>query len=429
MEGKSEFICNMKKNCNVIIHILETVLIILSIIYTRTIFAYLSNIDLHINLIICLIMLLLIILNMINRNFEKQKIKRFCKYLLAYYVYISIFAVFSYIKDKSFFANFYIILPGFFSLIVFNKEENKYKELLKKFVLISVVLAGISIIFYLLGTLTNVIKSTGNIQFDWGIKRNVPTYFFLHFNTQYIGTFNLTMYRNTGIFTEAPMFSLILTVALIINMFIINANKKNNIILSAIIAIAIITTFSATGLVILTISLIVKLFLGLKNKNKIIKIFILVFLSILVIISASMVVARSKMSTGSIRIDDYKACIMAWKNYPLMGNGYNNENAIKKYMGKNRIDMGLSNSLGVILAEGGIYLLTFYVFPIIALLVNYVKSKNYENITFYSIILLLTIMCIFPYTPLMLLIISGAYSVIIKEKMFINGVRKGETHE
>ena len=277
-------------------------------------------------------------------------------------------------------------------------------------------MAIISLIFYVLGSLTNIIKPNTYVTYDWGQVRTSESYYYLHFNTQRVGTFGLNIWRNTGIFTEAPMYSLILSIALILNMFIIDGKSKLDKIFSIILLTTVVSTFSATGLVIVTLSIITKMFLELKNKNNLKKVCVLLFSIILIIISIITVSMRSKMKTGSIRTDDYRASFNAWLDYPIMGNGYNNEAAIKSYMLPTREDYGLSNTLGVILAEGGIYLLLFYIFPIMYLIVKYWQNKKYKSVAFYFMFFILIALCIFTYTPLMFLIMAGAYNSVVKRK-------------
>lgn len=407
---------NHERIGNIIIGVLETSLICLIIMYTRTIYAHLSNVNLHLNIILSVVLALLLLSNLLFGKFSKNNAKKYSKYLFAYYIFIFVYLVFSNIGDRSFFANFFFVLPGFLILLLFNKDENYFKRLFIKFIYVTVALAVVSLVFYIVGSLTNIISPNINANYDWSGERISSSYFFLHFNTQRVGTFGLQIWRNTGIFTEAPMYSLVLSAALAMNMFAINTKKKTSRLFSAIIAITIISTFSATGLVVVTLSIIAKVFLGLKDKKAVFRVLLAIATLALIALCVLTVGARSKMSTGSIRLDDYRASFKAWADHPLLGNGYNNEDAIRKYMSLDRSDYGLSNTLGVVLAEGGIYLTLFYLSPIIILLISYAKNKKYEQFIFYFLFLVLISTCIFVYTPLMFLMITAAYNSVIKRR-------------
>jgi O-antigen ligase len=122
---------------------------------------------------------------------------------------------------------------------------------------------------------------------------------------------------------------------------------------------------------------------------------------------------RSNTSSLDIRIDDYKAAIQSFKNDVIFGNGYGNEEEIKKYMSDFReYNDGLSNSIAVILAQGGIYFSMIYIFPILFLAIYAIKKKNIKLGVLVILFIFSISISIYHTTPLMLLILSMMYVYI-----------------
>ena len=131
------------------------------------------------------------------------------------------------------------------------------------------------------------------------------------------------MYRNTSIFYEAPKYSLILCIALFYEMFFRENCKKNNII---ILIMTILTTFSLV---------VIKLMMKLEGffKSKILMVICLIILVFTIgRFINNMLEIKSSTTSYSDRIDDYVAGYKAWMENPLIGNGYGNNEVIKKYM-------------------------------------------------------------------------------------------------
>ena len=86
-------------------------------------------------------------------------------------------------------------------------------------------LAIMSLLFWLLGQILHIIPVTGTVHYIWGSPRAVVGFFGLHFFAQEIGLLGHVFYRNTGIFTEAPMFAFVLSVAFLNTIFLEKKTK------------------------------------------------------------------------------------------------------------------------------------------------------------------------------------------------------------
>ena len=156
----------------------------------------------------------------------------------------------------------------------------------------------------------------------WGYERFIPNYHNLYFETQQWGD----IFRNTAIFTEAPMAALNFLVALAFNMIFLNKTKLAKF-KSFILIIAGLMTISTTMYIGILALLIYRFFEKTARANKYISLIKFIFIIILFVISAVIVnsLINSKLQTGSgiDRSSDYINGINAWINHPIMGNGLN----------------------------------------------------------------------------------------------------------
>ena len=217
-------------------------------------------------------------------------------------------------------------------------------------------------------------------------------------------------------------YSLILILAISYYEFFIENQEKNSLLIRAILIITLLTTFSTTGYLLLIIIYLYKVFRYLmrKNsrslKNNSLKYIIIVISIIAVALCAFLLVNRLRTSSGSTRVDDYVASYKAWINSSIIkGVGFGNEDTIKLYMSDFRKDnQGLSNSLMVIIAEGGLYLLLIYFIPFLISSISFYKQKKYEYLYFNVIVLFLLISTIFFCTNTMINILSIWITYMIK---------------
>ena len=293
-----------------------------------------------------------------------------------------------------------VLSLGAFQLI--RGHGAKTLSVLFKYENLILLIAMISLFFWLFGSMLKLIHNTGFVYSSWtgtGANKLVPNYYNLYFETQYYGFFT----RNTAIFTEAPMSSFHFSVALLIEFFLKKTNRKRAIIL----IIAILSTVSTTGYIAMSGALFAKYALGKTRLGRSIRVFII--LITLVAVSCEIIyLFQLKMGTGSgsQRYDDFVAGYKAWQNNPFVGNGYGSR-VHQKYMNSSRIDRGFSNSPMLILTYGGLYWFIPYLFLILRGLKN--AALNKHLLCFYLIFCFMLIITIVAFKSLTLfLLISFA---------------------
>lgn len=209
-----------------------------------------------------------------------------------------------------------------------------------KFESIVIVAASVSLFFWLFGEVLGVIPPIGTVNNQWS--GTVHNWFFLHFSAQ--GS------RNCGAFVEAPMFNLVLCTALITELFLRPSANKRRI---AILVITILTSRSTTGQMLLIMLVMLKVIQGNKNRSILTKMLMIAGGSIIAIgcITAGTLVMQEKSGGESFAV---RARFMieeleAFANSPILGHGLST------------FIEGTSNSICLILAEGGLFLASAYI--------------------------------------------------------------------
>lgn len=272
---------------------------------------------------------------------------------------------------------------------------------------IMLVLAVVSLIFYLGGTVFNIIPNSGITTFEWSYTRTCNNYYNLYYESQKLnmgGGFFTT--RNCGIFTEAPMYSFLLGVSLAVETFLRNSvNKKKCLIY----ILTIITTRSTTGILcILLCAFLYYVNKALRSKKHDIK-RTLVFVLFFGVIGVAAVVLSNKLeqvsgsNSTSIRSDHVLACLKAWLENPIIGQGYLNQDAVMQY---EDYQQGISIGLLYMLATGGIILFSTLLLPFIVNAIRCIKRKQYEQFSFGIVILFLYFLTAITGTPIIISFIA-----------------------
>lgn len=303
-------------------------------------------------------------------------------YFFVYYIVTS-----SNLTNIFRFATAWILLFAYFRL---SKDKHNAVSVLGKYKKMVVLVAVVSIIFWIFGSQFGVIRPSSEIYSDWS-DRYVNSYMYLYFEPQYIHGFwgSSILVRNSAIFTEAPMCALAFCTALLVELFL---EKKTNLFVCGVLTIGILTTISGTGYIVLILAYY--FYFILSNKKGIfyqaVRVF-LVFLSFGVVIGLYYILANRVTSlSGNIRIDDLKAGIQAWKEKLIFGNGIYNLSAIQKHMSSFRsYNVGFSNSIFQILSDGGIYLFGLYlVSGIKGIMTCLIKKDTYGTVFIILVIVL-----------------------------------------
>lgn len=359
---------------------------------------------------------ILMLLYILSTKKYKNPTKNHLLFIFIYYIYVIFYGLMRGFPFR-FVYSFLFLLPLFFVIFsCFNK--NQFYEFLNIIKNLIVFLSVVSLFFYLFGSLLGIIKENCIIYSTWSSNPSYNGYYFLHFNTQKESIYNILFIRNSGIFNEAPMFSLVLTIGLGIELFL--NNEKTRFKRIFIFILTIFTTLSTTGIVI-SMLMVLSSFIIIKS-NKSYKQFLKIILIPILLVFAynfASYLLNNKIGGHSynIRIDDFKAAYKAWCDNPIFGVGLSNKNKLLQYISSFRkYNTGFSNSILTLLAEGGIYLFLIYFIPYVRILFSTFKNNKKLNL-FLLFYLLLFISTIFTYTPFALLFLAMFLN-------YINDVKK-----
>ena len=399
-------------------NIIQFIFVMCLIINCRTIYVHMINFNLD-NILNIIFIGTVFTYLFINRH-NKISFKRIIVFILIC-VYILIYILLCYfIKDEvsfKFVIKFGCILPALIMIMFMNKKEDNL-EMLDKYSKVMLIISKVSLLFFFLGTVLNIINSTNVVNIDWGGIRNVESYFMIHFNTQTIPLFSKVLVRNTSIFVEAPMFCVNLIIAFVYEMFYRKKMSKKNII---IFTITVITTISTTGIIVVAILYFLKVLLSKKSVK-------IIIVPLILIIGGStlLLLYKDKMNTNSYRIrkDDINAVEQAIKGNEILGIGYMKKSNVEKYMSDfRRYNTGLSSEILIILLQCGIYILMLYVLPTILVLIKSFNKKDYAFLSFSIVQLIFMFTMAFQYTYLALFIIAFDIAYIsLEERKYNNEV-------
>lgn len=406
---------NIKKET--IMNILEYILVFFIILESNSVFSQLYKLHTIIRISfvglssICLVLLLILMKVKINKQF------------LNFLSFDTIICLILLLNTKSIIGIgiivlvFLIFLPLLY-LYFQNIDRERINNILRKFVNIVIILCCVSLIFYLLSSILDILKPSGTIRILWGKPYSeIETFYYLHFNIQevYWITGN-SIIRNTGIYTEGPMYALIILLALIFNSLIIPSNNKKSYIKSLILAITMITTFSVTGIICTLIAVFNYAINMIKNANKnkrkvLISIMVLIFILALPF-GINLIEKKFETNSASHRQTDIINGFNSFIENPIIGKGINHERADELTP---EVGYGYSNAIIPIMTDGGILLLFSYLSSSCLLLIHSIKKKKYNYLLFLIIFFILLFTTLFPYRLTMILLLLLQYFIFKKE--------------
>lgn len=262
----------------------------------------------------------------------------------------------------------------------------------------------------------------GKIFYSTWSGANIKSFFGVYFETQQQRIINMNIPRNTSIYPEAPMYAYVLATTLVWNVFLVKRMSKSA---NYILGITLLTTFSSTGitaLLFILMGLIIRW--GAKYVKSRTKFYGMIIGIVLIggVILMKMLSAKTQSMSYIIRQDDIHSGILSWIKSPFFGNGYQNELAITSEMVSWRHVqsdihlIGYSSGLFTILSNGGIYLLIFYVGPIILNCIQLVRGKIIKSIWLIFGMFIMIFMLLFsivPYTAFTFTTIIAFYIITI----------------
>lgn len=337
---------------------------------------------------------------------RKASVWRFSRCLLVMgfmVVYVGLWYLFDPLKSS----RIITILIQLLAIIVYCMlVEDSINDTMYKYTSIVLVIAVISLFFWLFGSTLGYIRPTGYLYSAWtgnDSLKKVVSYYGIYFETQSVTFFGLTgkMVRNTAIFTEAPMASMIFSTAFLAELLM---QDKLNWKRCAILMAAVLSTISTTGYMVVIAAAGLRYVFTRQGTREghLLKLILLptAFVTGLIILSF-LIDQKLGTSSGSTRADDFIAGYKAWMNEPLLGNGYGNYDMIEKYMSYfRRNNTGFSNSPMLVLAYGGIYLFLPYGISVLTGLFRFARKRMWNRMGFYLVFLCEFIITVCPFQML-----------------------------
>lgn len=306
----------------------------------------------------------------------------------------------------------YYFIPLLLLMLYMGLADNRDAclSLLYKLSDIVIVLSVLSLFCFFFGTCLGILPGRTVITYDWAqATRSCGTYFHLYYESQNIIFLGRDMVRNCGLFMEAPGFAIFLVYAAATELLL---RKDLRLWRCAILCITALTTFSAKA-ILLVVLIIGMRYVIAKSRTVLAHRFKLVILPAVigVVGLVALVLIADKMTSASffIRMDDVQACIKTFLTRPLFGTGYwNDESVIPFFSYAGRYNDGLSMGFAVILAQGGVYLLTLYLLPMLGVIRRHRGSGRAHVAAFFLAYTGLMFITNMPYSYLALFTIAFA---------------------
>lgn len=258
------------------------------------------------------------------------------------------------------------VLMGIFPLAIYMMwSKGLFQLFISLFVISAAVLATASLILWVAGPLTGLISTNCSIVSNWNsLGEDVVRYGYFHllYVVQSADLGGHVIVRNTGIFTEAPMYSYMLCVAILGDCL----SKRPHPVCRFIFALSILTALSTTGyifLILIGCTDLVRVTRKLEVHRRVLAWMAIAIVTILAIYVVVMLLGtKIDSSSGSTRIDDFRAGYLAWISSPILGYGFTNGSVVQNFYSAFRMNnLGFSNSLMDVLVRGGILYLSVFV--------------------------------------------------------------------
>ncbi|MCD8068703.1 MAG: hypothetical protein LUE87_07425, partial [Lachnospiraceae bacterium] len=250
----------------------------------------------------------------------------------------------------------------------------------RKYVNLIVLIAIISLFFWLAGSIMGVIRPSGTITYEWDETRRAVNYYNFYYapTGQLADTLIYGIQRNCGIFTEGTMFAFQLVIAFMMEMRSSNGRPFVKIILVA----TLYTTFSTTGIIATVLYYGIRLFFSESN-SKFSKICKALFLPFIVVIGsiALLNLALTKMTTGSygVRYDHIVTCFKTFIDTFPIGLGYGGSEVLQSYY---HYKQGSSVGIPLLFAYGGLGGALLIILPTFLYVYYSVKEKKWEGLAY-----------------------------------------------
>ena len=201
----------------------------------------------------------------------------------------------------------------------------------------------------------------------------------------------IPIFKNFGIFTEPLMFCVQLIPALFTEMFL-REKSARRVWKWILISFVILTSQATLGVMLLVMAWGLKglwsfqnRYSGGKRKFVLAGIICASALCVMYLFRAKASLSTSDLSSFAVHLEDYKLGIKAFLSRPFRGCGYNNEDYIRTFMSESRLanNRGFSNSITIVLAEGGLFFGAFCLLPFFLGFLN-IRDRARRELAFWT---------------------------------------------
>lgn len=276
------------------------------------------------------------------------------------------------------------------------------------------VIALVSVFFWLMGDLLNLIKVTSTHYYTWANRdegTKINSYLGLYYSVGAQRALGLTISRNGAIFTEAPMAALHFTLSFLVEIYL---KRKKSLIKAIVLVIAIMSTLSSAAIIVVMIAIICKTLLK-RNKRVLSNLVRMMAICFLIVVGyeamTKIIELKLQQQSWQVRLNDYEVGLEVWMRNVLLGCGFQNDKALRDAMPSWRsFNNGYSNSIMQLLAQGGVYLAFPYLVCVAQGVRHSISNREWGKCVFivcflalfttsiftynyFSVMFLLTIMC------------------------------------
>lgn len=412
----------MKSN-RAITNIIEYIIAALAILDCNTVYSKIIGAKFSsFSPLIALCLGCLLILKIHGARISIFSLNKMILFLIMYFIGMGLLYFKNAVSSPSplgFVAKYMIAVP--LLLFIFWVDSECSKSILHKYTDLMCIVAVISILFWVLVSQLHLLRPTTFFYVNWGRPYRYPAYWYIYVERQVEIFFGMRIKRNIAFFTEAPMYSASLVMALALEVFVGEKNKLK----ICLLYIAIITTFSTTGLLMGILIFLMNFFqLKADTKNKF---WVKLMLGTIVVGVGSIAfyaIFMQKVSAGgswSGRLLSIAEGYKVMKDNPLYGCGYRSFKAYLKYMPAYRANAnmgtgGSASGIGSLMGQCGLILTGFYINAFGIAIFNAKKKKDLGRLFLSSIVLIILFFAVIQYTFIMLLFIVSFYSQYIDDE-------------
>ena len=384
----------------------------------RSIWLYMSDIGGTCRAILKVLMVVtFIIMIMTGSRSDIQRLKAIGPWIALFSLYIFVYGIITQYALSTLLLWLICVDVTIITIYISNDIDGAsgLPSLVSAYVKIIYTIAIISLFFWMMGGVLHIIPYTGTYNYTWSNSSNgtpVFSYLNLYYTVGPQKALGITIDRNSAIFSEAPMAALHFSFALLTEMYLSkNTSKIKVIVLIA----AIISTLSTMAIIVIMIAFAGKYVIR-RSKNtgevflKIVFVILLMLISYFVIYE--LLSMKLQQLSGVWRVNDYEVGFNVWRQNVLFGVGFQNDKAIQDAMPAWRsYNMGYSNSIMQLLAQGGIYLAIPYILSIYRGLKYSLRSKMLNYTIFILCFIFLFIVCVFTYNLFAIMYLLVIYEI------------------